>query len=127
MPKQKQVKILIAEDEKALSHILELRLSKIGFKVKIATDGKSALEALAKESFDLLMLDLIMPTMDGFEVLKQLNAKGKNLPVLVTTNLSQAEDRAKVMKLGAVGYLVKSDYSIPEIIANIERILKIKS
>lgn len=117
-------KILIAEDDTSLSKALKLKLSSLGFEVEVATDGEDALMHLKKTNYDLLLLDLMMPQVDGFGVLEELK-KSKHKPVVfVNSNLSQASDRDKAMKLGADDYLVKSDISLKEIVAKITKALK---
>lgn len=117
-------KILIAEDDTSLSKALNLKLSSLGFDVEVATDGEDALMHLKKTQYDLLLLDLMMPQVDGFGVLEELK-KSKHKPVVfVNSNLSQASDKAKAMKLGADDYLVKSDISLKEIVAKITKALK---
>lgn len=117
-------KILIAEDDASLSKALKLKLASLGFEVEVATDGEDALMHLKKTQYDLLLLDLMMPQVDGFGVLEELK-KLKHKPVVfVNSNLSQASDKDKAMKLGADDYLVKSDISLKEIVAKITKALK---
>lgn len=117
-------KILIAEDDASLSKALKLKLVSLGFEVEVATDGDDALMHLKKTQYDLLLLDLMMPQVDGFGVLEELK-KSKHKPVIfVNSNLSQASDKDKAMKLGADDYLVKSDISLKEIVAKITKALK---
>ncbi len=117
-------KILIAEDDASLSKALKLKLESLGFSVEVAVDGEDALLHLKKTPYDLLLLDLMMPQLDGFGVLEELK-KAKHKPVVfVNSNLSQASDRDKAMKLGADDYLVKSDISLKEIVAKITKALK---
>ena len=80
-------KILIAEDEKPMSHALDLKLSKEGFSVVVANDGEATVEALAKDKFDLVLLDLMMPKLDGFKVLETMQANKNRTPVIVSSNL----------------------------------------
>lgn len=117
-------KILIAEDDASLSKALNLKLASLGFEVEVATDGEDALMHLKKTQYDLLLLDLMMPQLDGFGVLEELK-QAKHKPVIfVNSNLSQASDRDKAMKLGADDYLVKSDISLKDIVAKITKALK---
>jgi DNA-binding response OmpR family regulator len=101
-------KILIAEDELPLSKALQLKLSKQGYNVVPAYDGQEAFDKLSKEKFDLLLLDLVMPKKDGFELLKDLQANKIKVPVIVTSNLGQEEDVNKTKQYGVKGYLVKA-------------------
>lgn len=112
--------VLIIEDEKALSQALDLKLSHLGFKTTVASDGESALKILKEEKFDLILLDLVMPKLDGFSVLENLDPSAK---VIVLTNLSQKEDEAKAKKLGADGFFVKSDTPIFKVVEEINKLL----
>lgn len=116
-------KILIAEDEKALARALELKLTNAGFLVTVSLDGKDALSRLENEHFDLLLLDLVMPNMDGFAVLSDLSTMKNHPLVVVLSNLGQDEDRAKVKELGAVDYWVKADTTLVDIVARIKKLL----
>lgn len=122
----KSKKILIAEDEKPMAHALELKLSKAGFDTSVVFDGEEAMSALEKENFDLVLLDLMMPKKDGFLVLAEMRKKGMNIPVIISTNLSQGEDIKKARELGANDYFVKSDTPIIKVVEHIERVLNIK-
>lgn len=120
----KNKKILIIEDEKPLAKALELKLTDIGYEVTHAEDGESALQFLKKEEFDLILADLVMPKVDGFEVLHIIKERSLKTPVLVLTNLSQPEDQEKVMDAGAAGYFVKADTPIATIVTHIQQHLQ---
>ncbi|MFZ2202458.1 MAG: response regulator [Microgenomates group bacterium] len=124
---QKMPRILIAEDEKALARVLELKLTKAGFAVMIAEDGEEASKLLANEHFDLLLLDLVMPKKDGFAVLSELAGKKATLPVVVLSNLGQTEDERKAKVLGAVDYWVKADISLVDVVNRIKKLLDISA
>src|SRR5210317_829573 len=102
-------KILIAEDEKPMARALGLKLEHNGFEVTNAYNGQEALDAMAEEKFDLLLLDLMMPKVGGFEVLEEIKKKKIDIKVIVTSNLSQPEDSEKARSLGAIDYFVKSN------------------
>ena len=119
---EKKKRVLVAEDDAPMARALSLKLTGAGFEVVCVTDGEQTLAALDKDKFDVLLLDLIMPGVDGFAVLKELKAKGSKLPVVVLTNLGQEEDRAKVNALGAVGYYVKSDTPLNKIVEIVGKI-----
>lgn len=121
---EKSKKILIAEDEKSIAKALKLKLENAGYTVEHAENGKVAVEMLEANGFALLLLDLVMPIMDGFGVLNAIKEKGIKTPVIVSTNLSQEEDEKRVMELGAKGFFVKSDTPITEVITQIEKYLK---
>ncbi len=114
-------KILIAEDDPFLVKIMANRLREEGFEVETANDGEEAIQKLEGCSYALLMLDLIMPNKNGFEVLQQMKEDHCDIPVLVFTNLSQEEDKEEVMSLGAKGYYVKSDIAIDELVEVIRK------
>jgi DNA-binding response OmpR family regulator len=115
------MKILVAEDEKPLAKALQLKLMNSGFEVEVAGDGAEALEKIKSTKYDLLILDLVMPGVDGFAVLTALKAENNPLPVLVISNLSQNEDIAKVKELGAKDYFIKSNVQLPEIVEYIKK------
>lgn len=117
-------KILVVEDEKPMARALELKLTHVGYDVKTAFNGEMGLEILDKENFDLLILDLMMPKVDGFMVLQKLKDQGKNIPAIVLSNLSQEEDEAKARALGAKGFYVKSNTPIGDIVNHVEDMLK---
>jgi DNA-binding response OmpR family regulator len=112
-------KILIIEDELAIAKALQMKLTDAGLVVDLATNGRSGLEALQKDNYDLIILDLMMPEMDGWSVLSNMRQAGINTPVIVASNLSQAEDIDKAKQMGAVDFIVKSETSLAEIAARI--------
>lgn len=116
-------KILIAEDEKPMAMALVLKLNKSGFEAKAVFNGEEAIDILTKEKFDLIVLDLIMPKVDGFQVLAKLKEIGSQAPVIVSSNLSQEEDFNRAKELGAVDFFVKSDTSINEVVEHIQKAL----
>jgi DNA-binding response OmpR family regulator len=119
----KQHKILIIEDEKPLAHALELKLGHEGFDVKAVFDGAAGLELLEKETFSLILLDLMMPRVDGFAVLRKLKEKNIGIPVIVLSNLSQEEDLELARSLGAKEFCIKSDTPIVAIAERVKKIL----
>ena len=119
---KKTQKILVVEDEKPMARALELKLTHEGYKVKTAFNGKEALEVLKKEKFDLMILDLVMPQSDGFDVLRELKSVGKVPPTIVLSNLSQDEDIAKVTNMGAGHYFVKSNTPLSAIVQKVNEI-----
>ena len=121
-------KILVSEDDQFLSNAYRVKLTKAGFEVKIATDGKETLNELKNFTPDLIILDLVMPIMDGFTALEEIkkNDKTKNIPVIIASNLGQKEDIERGIKLGAVDYIIKSDLSLDALIAKINKIISKK-
>jgi DNA-binding response OmpR family regulator len=121
----KKIKILIAEDERSIANALSLKLSHEGFDVKVSSNGKDALEILDVANFDLLILDLMMPEIGGFEVLEKLKEKNIKTPVFIASNLSQPEDISKAKALGAVDFFIKSDTPVSDIVLKIKKYFKI--
>ncbi len=117
-------KILIIEDEKSLARALELKLTHAGFKAKIVFNGEDAIELLQKETFSLILLDLIMPKMDGFTVLAILKVKKIKTPVLVLSNLSQENDMKRAKEFGAKEFFIKSNTPIAKIVERATELLK---
>jgi DNA-binding response OmpR family regulator len=117
-------KILIMEDEKPMARALELKLNHSGFLAISVNDGQAGLDLLAKEKFSLILLDLMMPKLDGFSVLQSLQANNNQVPVVVVSNLSQEEDEAKVKALGAKAFFIKSNTPITTLVNYIQGILK---
>ena len=108
MPDNPTHKVLIAEDESLVSDVLSRKLIKEGFDVTVAVNGQMALDKLKAGKFDLLLLDLTMPDVDGFQVLTQLKEQNIAMPIIVISNLSQPEDVAKAKALGAQDYIIKA-------------------
>lgn len=102
-------KILIAEDDTSLMEIMTMQLGRKGFTVRGASNGKKATEMLQEELPDVMLLDLLMPEMDGFEVLKFMKDNNIHVPTIVLTNLGQEDNCEKSLELGATDCLVKSD------------------
>jgi two-component system alkaline phosphatase synthesis response regulator PhoP len=120
----KKIKILIADDNKAIGTTLELKLMQEGFDTKLVPNGKIALELLETEKFDLVILDLIMPELDGFGVLEGIKQKGIKVPAIVASDLGQPEDVKRVKDLGAMDFFVKSDMSMVEMVEKIKEYTK---
>lgn len=116
-------KILIVEDEKPLAHALRMKLEHEGYLPVIAENGRAGLEEVLKGGYDIMLLDIVMPELDGFEVLQRLREEKNDTPVLVLSNLGQEEDRERVKKLGALDYFVKASTPIADIVKRIQEIL----
>ena len=118
-------RILIAEDDRFLRKAAEVTLKRHGFTVLTASDGHDALRMARAELPDLLLLDLIMPKLQGFEVLRTLKADPatEGIPVIVLSNLSQAGDMQQAMDGGAVAYFVKADLSLQALADRVEEAL----
>jgi DNA-binding response OmpR family regulator len=125
MPKTSTKRILVAEDEKPMAHALQLKLQREGFSVDIASDGEQAMTMLTKGTYDALILDLIMPKMNGFEVLEGIQELKNRPKVIVASNLSQEQDAKRAKGLGADDYFVKSNTPLKEIVQKIKQHLKL--
>ncbi len=118
------IKIIVVEDDPMISEIYQKKFSESGFNVLVADSGEQALELVKKNKVDLILLDLIMPKMDGFEVIKRIRSGNYNqkAKIIVFSNLSQKEDQDKAVKLGADGFIIKSDYTPSALISEVKRI-----
>lgn len=103
------------EDEKSMAKALEIKLSRLGYTVTVAHNGQLGLAALDTTDIDLVLCDLIMPKVGGFEVLEEMHRRKIQVPVIVMTNLSQAEEEARARSLGAMDFIVKSNTPITTI------------
>ncbi len=119
-------KILLVEDDTLISSMYKIKFKADGFEVVIASDGASALELAKKEKPDIVMLDIILPQLDGFTVLEELkkDQTTKHIPVIMLTNLGTTEDKAKGEKLGAIDYLVKASLTPAQVSQRIKEHLK---
>lgn len=109
-------KILIIEDEKPLAHALELKMTHEGYETTVASTGREGLEKASTGDYDLILLDLILPEVDGFAILEGLKAKQLKPVVVVLSNLGQDEDRKKAEEFGVKNYLVKSNVPLADIV-----------
>ena len=126
MTKRQRPIILIVEDEQVMLKILTSKLIDKGYQITAAIDGKTALDMASCNMPDLILLDIMLPTMDGFEILKKLkeNKATKDIPVLILSNLGQEENIQKGKDLGAVDYLIKAHIDIDEVAEKIDKIAK---
>src|SRR5258708_778284 len=116
-------KILFIEDNEMLRRALLFKFGNAGFTVEYAANGEEALATLHAQTFDLIVLDFIMPRMDGFTFLKEIKKRGIETPVIGLTNLSQEEDMRKAMELGVVKYLTKTDEHLTQLVDVVKEIL----
>jgi len=119
------VKILVVEDDKFLRELITQKLDREGYEVREAIDGEDGVKKVEEEKPDVILLDLILPGIDGFEVLAKIkeNPDRKDVPVIVLSNLGQKDDIERGLKLGAVEFLIKAHFTPGEIIEKIEKIL----
>lgn len=118
-----KTKILLIEDEEMLANMYEVKFKNEGYDLVKALDGAMGLELAKSAKPDFILLDIIMPKMDGFSVLKSLkdDPTTKNIPVMLLTNLGQDEDVQRGKQLGAVGYLVKANITPSEVVAAVKK------
>ena len=114
-------KILIVDDEKAICDLIELNLSASGYLCMTAQDGLKAIELIDKEKFDLLLLDIMLPGVDGYDILEY--ARPYKIPVIFITAKHEVKERVKGLKLGADDYLVKP-FDVVELVARVEAVLR---
>ena len=119
------MKILLAEDEVDLNNVVTRYLKKNGYSVDSVLDGEEALDYLEYGEYDLVILDIMMPKVDGFEVIKKLRDKGNHTSVLMLTARDSADDKVKGLDLGADDYIVKP-FDFNELLARIRAVVRIK-
>lgn len=122
---KKKIKILIVEDDKFLRELLVRKLESQGFIISTAVEGKEALSKVKEELPQLILLDLILPGMDGFEVLEQIKKDSQinKIPVIILSNLGQREEVEKGLELGAADYLIKAHFTPNEIVDKVREVL----
>ncbi len=116
-------RILIVEDEKPIAKALQLKLSHSGFDAEVVHNGADAISYVTKNPVDMILLDVIMPVMDGFAVLESLKKKGVTTPVVMLSNLSQEEDEKRAKALGAKDFFIKSNTPLVEIVEFVKKFL----
>ncbi len=115
--------ILLVEDDEFLAELYANKLQLEGFGVGLAADGEKGLKMIKEKHPDLVLLDIVLPKMDGFEVLKKMKAdkESKEIPVILLTNLSQKDEVKKGLDLGATDYLIKAHFMPSEVIKKIKK------
>jgi two-component system alkaline phosphatase synthesis response regulator PhoP len=116
-------KILVVEDESHLARGLQFNLEREGYEVVVAGDGKAALECMREQSFDLMILDLMLPKMGGIEVAKNIRKTDTRFPILMLSAKSTEEDRSTGLEAGADDYLAKP-FHLPELLLRVKGILR---
>lgn len=120
--KEMKKKILIIEDEVQLARTLQEKIEKEGFTTEIASDGKEGLHVLENGSFDLVILDLLMPQMDGFQFLNEYTEKYP--PIIVLSNLSDEQELERALGSGAKRYMIKASTPLKEVVKTIKEVLE---
>lgn len=124
MAESAKKKILIGEDERPMAKALHLKLTNAGYDVHNVYDGDEAVQALDADTYDMVLLDIVMPRRDGFAVLEHMKEKKMKLPpVFVLSNLSQEEDSKKAIELGAKEFIIKSNTPINDVVAKVKSYL----
>ncbi|OGH70406.1 MAG: hypothetical protein A3C90_00610 [Candidatus Magasanikbacteria bacterium RIFCSPHIGHO2_02_FULL_51_14] len=128
MTKKKKEAILIVEDEPTLLRVIAEKLTHEGFHALEAKNGKEGIALAVKKRPDLILLDIIMPVMDGMTMLAKLrkDAWGKNVPVVILTNLSDEKKVGDAIEKGVFDYLVKSDWTLEDVVKKVKKRLKKK-
>jgi len=118
-------KILIIEDDRYISKMYQLKLSLEGYEVQVAENGKQGVDKIKEMMPNIILLDILMPELDGFEVLKiaKSDEATKDIPVLIMSNLGQEDHIQKGMQMGAIGYIVKSQYTPSKVVEKIKETL----
>lgn len=120
---EKTKKILIVEDEKAIAKALKLKLEHEGYETIVHGSGAGVIDIIKKEKPVLMLLDLVMPMVDGFAVLEALKAEKIRIPVFILSNLSQEEDEKKAKDLGAKEFFVKSNILLTDVVNHVAKIV----
>ena len=114
-------KILIVEDEEAISNLIRMSLQKAGYSCEQAMDGESAADRIAEHTYDLVLLDIMLPGMNGYELLNYI--KTTNMPVIFITAMGTLDDKVKGLKAGADDYITKP-FEMVELLARVESVLR---
>lgn len=126
MEESPKKKILVVEDDRSLQNALVEVLGQEGFATVSALDGEEALAKVSSEKPDLVLLDIILPKKDGYEVLAEMkkNAATKDVPVFILTNLEEVDNVQKALDLGATTFMIKSDFSLKDVVQKVRESLK---
>lgn len=115
------IKILIVEDEEAIANLIRMNLVKAGYQCELAFDGEEAADKIAQKSYDLILLDIMLPKLNGYEVLEY--AKSVDIPVIFLTAMGETQQKVKGLRLGAEDYIAKP-FEIAELLARVETVLR---
>lgn len=129
MDENKKIKVVIIEDDSYISDMYRIKLESENFEVVIAEDGVIGLKKLETYKPDVILLDVVMPKVDGFSVLKAIknNNDIKNIPVVMLTNLGQKDNVERGFELGASGYIIKAHFTPSEVVKKVKEILEKES
>jgi len=120
-----KIHVLIVEDDIFLANIYKTKFDMEGFKVSTSENGEAGLNDIKKKKPDIVLLDILLPKMDGFVVLEKLKAdpEVKSIPVILLTNLGQKDDVQKGLEMGAEDYLIKAHFKPSEVVEKVRKIL----
>jgi DNA-binding response OmpR family regulator len=124
------MKILLVEDDPFLIDIYQKKLKDSGFEIEVARDGERALKILKEKNFDLMLLDIVLPRIDGWKILEEIREMKKEkkylekMKIVIWSNLGEKEDIKKGLSLGATSYLIKANFTPSEVVREIEKLLK---
>lgn len=125
MEEKTKKRILLIEDDRSLQNALAEMLNQEGFEIISAFDGEEGVKKASEEKPDLIILDIILPKKDGYETLAEIKkGNGKDIPVLILTNLEEVHDVQKAISLGATTFMVKSDFSLKDILEKVKENLR---
>mgnify|MGYP001579939363 CR=1 FL=1 len=127
MTEEKTIHVLLVEDDAFLANIYKTKFEMEKFKISLADNGEAGWEEAKKKKPDIILLDILLPKMDGFAVLEKLKADNelKQIPIILLTNLGQKDDVEKGLELGAVDYLIKAHFKPSEVVEKVRKVLKI--
>lgn len=118
-------KIIIVEDDPMLSDIYQMKFSSSGFEVSVAENGKVALDIIKKEKIDIVLVDIVMPEMDGFELTRILRSGNydSKIKIIIVSNLDQEDIKKKFADLKIDGFIAKSNYNPTELVEEVQKII----
>lgn len=125
MTKEYRSRVLIVEDDSYISDMYRIKLESECFEVEVSADGQAGLDSMVANRPDLVLLDVVMPKMDGFAVLQKIrkNPDFKDMPIVMLTNLGQKESVEKGLLMGANGYIIKAHFTPSEVVEKIKEFL----
>jgi len=119
-----KLKILLIEDEEALVEVLSTKLDREGYEVKVGFDGEEGFGMIKDYQPDIILLDIVMPKMDGYDVLEKMREEGIKIPVIIISNSGQPVEIEKTKQLGAVDHLIKTQFNPADVVTMIERYME---
>jgi two-component system OmpR family response regulator len=122
-PSEERTRVLVVDDEENISFLLGMALKQVGFEVSVARTGRAALDSLASEAFDLVLLDVMLPDLNGFDVCRRMRETGLATPVLFLSARGTTEEKVRGLTIGGDDYVTKP-FSLEELVARIHTILR---